>query len=89
VVKPLDNTMAPSPAQPPPPPPTSPANDYVGLICSVLRKELEKPETRENLLQPLLKWFFKHIMPYVLAIVLLNFFMTIAAVSLVLYFRGR
>lgn len=66
----------------------APSNDYLGLLCSVLRKELEKPETRENLLQPLLKWFFKHIVPYVLAIVLLNFFMTIAAVSLVLYFRS-
>lgn len=63
--------------------------DYIALACAILRKELEKPETRENLLQPLLRWFFWHILPYVLAIILINFFLTIAAVSLVLYVRRR
>lgn len=60
-------------------------HDYISLACSILRKELEKTETREKLLQPLLKWFFWHILPYVLAIILINFFLTIGAVSLVLF----
>jgi len=64
-------------------------NDYLGLVCGLLRRELENPETQQKTLQPLMRWFFRHIVPYVLAIVLVNFFMTVAAVSLVLYFRGR
>lgn len=64
-------------------------NDYVGLVCGLLRRELEKPETQQKTLQPLMRWFFRHILPYVIAIVLVNFFMTVAAMSLVLYYRGR
>ena len=63
-------------------------SDYIALICGVLKKELEKPDTHKAVLQPLLQWFFRHILPYVIAIILINFFMTIAAVSLVLYIRS-
>lgn len=64
-------------------------NDYFGLVGGLLRRELENPDTQQKTLQPLMRWFFRHIIPYVMAIVLVNFFMTVAAVSLVLYFRGR
>ena len=53
-----------------------------------IKSELDKPEIHQRIFQPLLRWFFKHILPYVVAIILLNFFMTIGAVFLVLYIRG-
>lgn len=67
----------------------APQNDYAGFAISLIKRELDQPEIRERVLQPLLKWFFRHIIPYVLLIIGLNFFLTIAGVSLVLYIRGR
>lgn len=58
-------------------------------IVALFRRELEKSEWREEVLRPLTKWIALGILPYALAIICLNFFMTIAAVSLVLYLRRK
>ena len=50
-----------------------------------LRKEIDKPEWKQQILEPITKWIFIRVWLYALAIILINFFMTIAAVSLVLY----
>lgn len=63
-------------------------SDLFEILAGLLRQEFEKEEMRQKVLQPLMQWFFRHIIPYVVAIILLNFFLTIGAVSLVLYFRG-
>ena len=61
-------------------------SDLVKSITKVLRVELEKPEYKQQILEPVTRWIFSSIWPYALGIICLNFFMTIAAVSLVLYF---
>lgn len=50
-----------------------------------LRKEIDKPEWKQQILEPITKWIFIRVWLYALAIILINFFMTIAAVSFVLY----
>jgi hypothetical protein len=64
-------------------------SDLFSTIIATLRKELEKKEMQERVLQPLMQWFFRHIIPYVLVIMLVNFFLTIGAVSLVLYVKNN
>jgi hypothetical protein len=50
-----------------------------------IKKEIDKPEWKQKVLEPIIKWIFSIIWPYAIGIICLNFFMTIAAVSLVLY----
>lgn len=64
-------------------------NDFLNGIVQMLRRELEKPEWRQEVLRPLTRWIALGILPYVLGIICLNFFLTIAAVSLVLYIYRR
>jgi hypothetical protein len=54
-----------------------------------IKKELEKPEWKQKVLEPIIRWLFTTIWPYALGIICLNFFMTIAAVSLVLYLYNK
>jgi hypothetical protein len=61
-------------------------SDLVKSLTKVIRIELEKPEYKQQILEPVTRWIFSSIWPYALGIISLNFFMTIAAVSLVLYF---
>jgi hypothetical protein len=63
------------------------STDIFSIMTVYLQKEFERPEMHQRVFQPLLQWFFKHILPYVMAIILVNFFLTVAAVFLVLYFR--
>jgi hypothetical protein len=55
-----------------------------GLVKHI-HKEIDKTEWKQKVLEPIIQWIFTTIWPYVIAIICLNFFMTIAAVSLVLY----
>jgi len=50
-----------------------------------LRKEIDKPEWKQQILEPITKWIFTRVWLYALAIICINFFMTIAAVSLVVF----
>jgi hypothetical protein len=61
-------------------------SDLINAISCVVRTEMEKPEWKQQVLEPITRWIFGSIWPYALGIILANFFMTIAAVSLVLYF---
>ena len=60
--------------------------DIFTSISSLIRKEMDKPEWKQQVLAPITHWIFGSIWPYALGIIIINFFMTIAAVSLVLYF---
>lgn len=62
-------------------------NDFFDMMCNLIVEELQKNEVRDKILYPLLIWFLKLITPYVLAIFCVNFFLTIAAMCLVLYLR--
>jgi hypothetical protein len=61
--------------------------DFVEMMTNMVITEINKKDFKEKVLQPLLIWFLWHIIPYVLLIICLNFFLTIAAICLVLYFR--
>ena len=61
-------------------------SELLGSISNIVRKEIEKPEWKQQVMEPLTQWIFGSIWPYALGIILVNFFLTIAAVSLVLYF---
>ena len=61
-------------------------SDFMKSLATTFRKEMDKPEYRQQILEPISKWVFSTIWPYAVGIICLNFFMTIAAVSLVLYF---
>jgi len=54
-------------------------------LVNHIKKEIDKPEWKQKVLEPIIKWVFSIIWPYAIGIICLNFFMTIAAVSLVLY----
>jgi len=60
-------------------------SDLINAIAIVIRKEMEKSEWKQQVVEPLLKWLFTGMLPYVIGLICINFFMTIAAVSLVLY----
>lgn len=59
--------------------------NVLGLFISVLKKELEKPEWNEYILKPLLI----SLLPYILGVICLNFFMTILAITVVLYINRK
>ena len=60
-------------------------SDYLKLIFNLLKKELLTVELQKEILQPMITWILLKILPYVICIIILNFFLTISAVSLVLY----
>lgn len=61
-------------------------SDIMQSIVRMFQKEMDKPEYKQQVLEPVTKWIFAKIWPYAIGIILVNFFMTIGAVSLVLYF---
>lgn len=60
-------------------------SDYLKLIFNLLKKELLTVELQKEILQPMITWILLKILPYIICIIILNFFLTISAVSLVLY----
>ena len=60
-------------------------SEIFNSIIIHIKKEIDKPEWKQKVLEPIVKWIFSIIWPYALGIICLNFFTTIAAVSLVLY----
>jgi len=60
-------------------------SDAISIFTTIIKKELEKPEWNENVLKPILS----SLLPYILGVLSLNFFMTILAVSLVLFINNR
>jgi hypothetical protein len=60
-------------------------SDYIKLILNLLKKELLTVELQKEILQPMIKWILLKILPYIICIIIFNFFLTISAVSLVLY----
>lgn len=63
-------------------------SDLFSSVSHLVRKEMDKPEWKQQVLEPVTRWIFGSIWPYALGIIIINFFMTIAAVSLVLYFTA-
>jgi len=63
--------------------------DILTSIVEKIKIELDKPEWKHEILKPITKWMFWNIIPYAILIICLNFFLTIAAVSLVLYLYKR
>ena len=61
-------------------------SDIMNMLVAMIRKEMDKPEYKQQILEPVNQWIFSVMWPYALGIIGVNFFMTIAAVSLVLYF---
>lgn len=61
--------------------------DMISMITASIAKELHKQTVQEQIIRPLMKWIFWHIVPYGIVIIVLNFFITVCAVSLVLYLR--
>ncbi len=61
-------------------------SELMNMLVAMIRKEMDKPEYKQQVLEPVNKWMFSVIWPYALGIIGINFFLTIAAVSLVLYF---
>ena len=60
-------------------------SDFINSFAILIRKEIEKNEWKAKIVEPLLKWLFIGMLPYVIGLLFLNFFMTIGAVSLVIY----
>ena len=61
-------------------------SELMKAFVTLIRTEMDKPEYTQEVLKPITRWIFSSVWPYALAIILINFFMTIGAVSLVLYF---
>jgi hypothetical protein len=61
-------------------------SDFIDMLTTCVVEELSKKEVKDKILQPLLIWFLRLIVPYILLIIFINFFLTIAANCLVLYF---
>ena len=59
--------------------------DYIKIVLNILKKELLNSEFQKEILQPMIKWIFFKILPFIICITILNFFLTIFAVSFVLY----
>jgi len=60
-------------------------NTIFSFFTYILKKELEKPEWNEYILKPILL----SLLPYILGVICLNFFMTILAITLVLYINKK
>jgi hypothetical protein len=51
-----------------------------------VRAEIRKPEMKEEVLRPLIKWVLWNLMPYAFLFIGLNFFFTMLAVLMVMLF---
>jgi hypothetical protein len=60
-------------------------SELLQSIVVHLRKEIDKPEWKQKVIEPVIKWILHSMWPYAIGMICLNFFTTIAAVSLVLY----
>lgn len=64
-------------------------SENMKLIINLLKKELLTVELQKELLKPMISWILLKILPYILCIIIFNFFLTISAVSLVLYLYNK
>lgn len=60
-------------------------SEILQSIINHIKKEIDKPEWKQKILEPIVKWTITIIWPYLFGMIFINFFTTIAAVSLVLY----
>ena len=60
-------------------------SDSIKVVLNILKKELLNSDFQKEILQPMIQWIFIRILPYVVCITISNFFLTIFAVSFVLY----
>ena len=61
-------------------------SELIKTFKLIIKKEIDKPEWKQQIIEPLTRWIFNYIWPWALGLILINFFLTIGAVSLVLYF---
>lgn len=59
---------------------------FFDFIMDFVRAEIRKPEMKEEVLRPLIKWVLWNLMPYAFLFIGLNFFFTMLAVLLVMLF---
>lgn len=64
-------------------------NELLSSLIEMFSQEFDTPEVKREVLKPISKWLFANIVPYAIGMIFLNFFLTIAAVSLVLYIYKR
>lgn len=64
-------------------------SDFIRSLKKTIIQNIESDEWKKEFLYPMNKWIFTIIWPYALGIICFNFFLTIAAVSLVLYVFNR
>lgn len=61
-------------------------NGFFDFIMEFVKAEIRKPEMKDEVLKPLLKWVLWNLMPYLFLFLGLNFFFTMIAVLLVMVF---
>ena len=59
---------------------------FFDFIMDFVRAEIRKPEMKEEVLRPLIKWVLWNLMPYAFLFIGLNFFFTMLAVLMVMLF---
>lgn len=64
-------------------------SEFIRSCKNALVKAIESDEWKKDILYPMNKRIVSIVWPYALGIICLNFFLTIAAVSLVLYVFNR
>lgn len=64
-------------------------NGFFDFIMEFVKAEIRKPEMKDEVLKPLLKWVLWNLMPYLFLFLGLNFFFTMIAVLLVMVFIRR
>ena len=52
-------------------------SELLQSVITHLKKEIDKPEWKQKVLEPIVKWIFSIIWPYALGIICLNFFTTV------------
>jgi hypothetical protein len=62
---------------------------WIQSMMGIIQKELHDNHVYESLVLPLVKWVLWVLLPYGLCFLLLNFFTTLLAVSMVIYVNGR
>lgn len=63
--------------------------NWLDFIIGYIRTELENPLIYQQIISPIVRRIIWMMIPYGLCFVLLNFFTTILAVGLVVYFRSN
>jgi hypothetical protein len=61
--------------------------NILDFIIGIIRDEILNEDMRTEIIKPILIYLLYYIIPFVILIILLNFFTTIAAVFLVFYIR--